>query len=90
MNRHTFSVLQPALFQFDSNGSSFVRSKFDALPADDLADRGSSVNAAKSESAVVRPTDPMLLVYEERLESFRILLRWTRSVHRSIVRMLAA
>ena len=90
MNHQIFSVLQPALFQFDSNGSSYLRSKFDAAAAGNLARRDSSASVAELESIVVRPIDPMLLVYEERLESIRILLRWIRSVHRSIVRMFAA
>jgi hypothetical protein len=81
MTQMSFGVSKPAPFQFDSNGSSVARSYVISEVTGAVgAAAANDASVAEVAARISRPVDPMLLVYEERLESIRQLVRWLADV----------
>lgn len=85
----TLNLLQPTIFRFDEAGSSAVRAIVESAVE---ASRESTRNTPEVETTLLRPVgsqpiDPMLLVYQERLQTFRLLARWIGDIFRPLLAM---
>lgn len=80
MSMSLFTIQNPTSFGFDTPGLASARPRYagDNSAAEREADLASQTTPLSPAPAPARSIDPMLLVYQERVETFRVVARFVR------------
>jgi len=77
MSISPFAIKNPASFGFDTPGLATANPR-SAIDGSAVESKSHPTAPLSPEPASARPVDPMLLVYQERVETFRMIARVAR------------